>query len=424
MKHFFKNNIVFFVYFIFAVVVELSGVYVITNKFFIRFPWFLLTIAGIVFAIYNFIKSRKAKNITLSVLLSLHCILSIVFVVLYDNTGTLFDFNMLKLIGANNNFVVTISIDYWFIAYVFTLLGVFIALVVFLGRYQDRCYRCKLSKIISSVCLIVFLISHISVVIISNSINEKKFINSLYEDSNDKYANLGSTGNAINELYKLLFFNNFNELSNEQITDYLYKEVNTPTSKFGISKNNNLVTILVESFEWFAFVSDVTAYPNGANLDEDKLDALYPNLREFYKMSVVMNNHHAENKTDMSEDEALLGVYPNGDYINFSFPSNTLPTSIANTLKRNDKSITNSVFHNNDITNKNIDVVICIGELAEEIYLAVQDGSAKCHYFETKTDMMAMADKLFCENDTVLIKASHGMGFSELVTFCSSHTWI
>lgn len=76
------------------------------------------------------------------------------------------------------------------------------------------------------------------------------------------------------------------------------------------------------------------------------------------------------------------------------------------------------------ITNKNIDVVICIGELAEEIYLAAQDGSAKCHYFETKTDMMAMADKLFCENDTVLIKASHGMGFSELVTFCSSHTFL
>lgn len=76
------------------------------------------------------------------------------------------------------------------------------------------------------------------------------------------------------------------------------------------------------------------------------------------------------------------------------------------------------------ITNKNIDVVICIGSLAEEIYLAAKEGSAKCYHFMTKADMMERADELICKNDTVLIKASHGMGFSELVTFCSSHKFL
>ena len=355
MKSFLKNNIGFIIYFLFAIIVELSSVFVMNNKFYIRSPWLALTICGLIFAIYNFIKSRKAKTITLSILLALQCILCIVFVVLLDNTGTLFDFNMLKLINANNNFVVTIDINYWFILYQVALFGLFLGLTLFLNKYQDKYYRVKGSIITSSVCLVLFLISHIGVVMNLNTINEKKFMNSLYKDTNDKYVNLGSSANAINELYKLLFFNKYNELTNEQITDYIYSDVNVPTDKFGISKGNNLVTILVESFEWFAFISDPNVYPNGANLSEEQLDLLYPNLREFYSRSVVMNNHHSENKTDMSEDEALLGVYPNGDYINFSFPDNTLPTSIANILKGDDSSISNNVFHNNDMTFYNRD---------------------------------------------------------------------
>ena len=76
------------------------------------------------------------------------------------------------------------------------------------------------------------------------------------------------------------------------------------------------------------------------------------------------------------------------------------------------------------LLHKSIDVVICIGDLAEEIYLAAKGGSTKCYHYTTKADMMADASKLICEKDTVLIKASHGMGFNELVTFCSSHTFL
>ena len=76
------------------------------------------------------------------------------------------------------------------------------------------------------------------------------------------------------------------------------------------------------------------------------------------------------------------------------------------------------------ISHKNTDVIICIGDLAKEIYLAAKEGSAKCYHFKTKADMMADASKLICEKDTILIKASHGMGFNELVTFCSSHTFL
>lgn len=350
MRLFLKNNISYLIYFIFSIIIELSTVFVISDKLFISSPFIGLTILGVIFSIYNLMKSRKAKNITLSILLLLQFILCLVFVVVYDNTGTMFDFNMLRLISSNNNFVVTITIDYWFIVYEVLLYVLFILLMTSFNKYSDKYYRCRFSLLTSYLCLFAFLVSHISIVVCTNKISEEKFMNSLYEDTNDKYALFGSSANAINELYKMAFFNNYNKLSNEEITEYIYKEVSSPTSMFGVSSNNNLVTILVESFEWFAFISDTEAYPEGANLSEEKLDALFPNLRKFYNMSVVMNNHYSENKTDMSEDEALLGVYPNSDYINYSFESNTMPSAIANVFKMNDENIENNLFHNNDIT--------------------------------------------------------------------------
>ena len=77
------------------------------------------------------------------------------------------------------------------------------------------------------------------------------------------------------------FFNNYNELSLDEIENYIYKDVNIPSSKNGISSGNNLITILVESLEWFYFINDTSSYPNGANIIEDKLDILFSDKPEF-----------------------------------------------------------------------------------------------------------------------------------------------
>lgn len=67
---------------------------------------------------------------------------------------------------------------------------------------------------------------------------------------------------------------------------------------------------------------------------------------------------------------------------------------------------------------KNIDVVIAIGNLARHIYDGIQstaDTTTKAYYFETKADFLAQAKTLLYKGDTVLIKASHGMEFPEIV---------
>lgn len=67
---------------------------------------------------------------------------------------------------------------------------------------------------------------------------------------------------------------------------------------------------------------------------------------------------------------------------------------------------------------KNTDVLICVGKLSRYMYEGakeIKDSKSKCYYFETKNELNEHLKELLCERDTVLVKASHGMHFEELV---------
>ena len=72
---------------------------------------------------------------------------------------------------------------------------------------------------------------------------------------------------------------------------------------------------------------------------------------------------------------------------------------------------------------KEIDIIICIGELAENMAAGanavVSEGSSTStvYHFATKADFFTAANKLFQKNDAVLVKASNGMKFPEIVEY-------
>lgn len=66
---------------------------------------------------------------------------------------------------------------------------------------------------------------------------------------------------------------------------------------------------------------------------------------------------------------------------------------------------------------KKIDLVICIGELSKETAKGVASGDSKVCYFETKAAFLKEADGLLQKNDAILVKASHGMEFPEIVEY-------
>jgi UDP-N-acetylmuramoyl-tripeptide--D-alanyl-D-alanine ligase len=66
-----------------------------------------------------------------------------------------------------------------------------------------------------------------------------------------------------------------------------------------------------------------------------------------------------------------------------------------------------------------IDVVVCIGGLSENTKngaLAVGSESEVLH-FATKAEFLAVANDVIKKNDTILVKASHGMAFPEIVEY-------
>lgn len=65
----------------------------------------------------------------------------------------------------------------------------------------------------------------------------------------------------------------------------------------------------------------------------------------------------------------------------------------------------------------NIDVLICVGRLSSHIYEGASEANfqGKLLYFETRDELIAALSSIMKENDTILIKASHSMGFEKIV---------
>ncbi len=66
------------------------------------------------------------------------------------------------------------------------------------------------------------------------------------------------------------------------------------------------------------------------------------------------------------------------------------------------------------------DLIICIGELSEKTADAAREAGGRAVYFRTKEDFYGRAGEMLKRGDTILVKASHAMGFEEIVSYISS----
>lgn len=70
---------------------------------------------------------------------------------------------------------------------------------------------------------------------------------------------------------------------------------------------------------------------------------------------------------------------------------------------------------------KDVDMLLCVGENSKFMYDVAQKKKeellkdTKLHYFATREDLESVVESLLERKDTVLIKASHGMGFDTVV---------
>ncbi|MGN0376315.1 MAG: UDP-N-acetylmuramoyl-tripeptide--D-alanyl-D-alanine ligase [Suilimivivens sp.] len=71
---------------------------------------------------------------------------------------------------------------------------------------------------------------------------------------------------------------------------------------------------------------------------------------------------------------------------------------------------------------KEIDTMICVGELSEFMYKAAcrVNKKSEVHYFATREEMLASLKKILKPGDSILVKASHSMQFEKVVEFLAA----
>ncbi len=346
---FFRTNYIPFLFLVAAVIVELMGVLVTSGKFYVRTPWMWLSILAIVCGLQFLFKSHTVRFWISSISLIIFFVFDLVFIVIFEMTGTIFDFSMLKLRGDAMAIVESVPINFAF----FTVSGIVVSLFIVFGKsFVNKVPQpsgSRLSKIVASGALVAALVVNCVcgyLVVAPTDYNDMS--NRLYSSSDSAYSDRGIIGNFISEMYQAMYFKvepgDLNELN-----DYVYKTVSQPTELFGVASGYNVVTILCESLEWFAFMKDEVNYPYGHyDVTEEELRELYPNLYSYFDNDIVMTNFHAREKTDISENLSIIGNYPTDYYLNYDYPTNSLPYSMPN-IMRNLKGADCNSFHNGQI---------------------------------------------------------------------------
>ncbi len=304
----------------------------------------ILFIAIVIFAIPNY----KAQYIISTIILGIQSIFAYVNYSLYMIYGDLFSFEAMQLVreaiaAGNSSFV--------FFSVVFQLVAVFLviaALGLVLLRWADK--KKFSPKQHYSLYSVVILVSVLCLSISGYFIN-RSYISSIadiwsnnYESSDSflldtdylkfgSYKKFGTYGYFANLIVHLFpgddnkvatatqqFFNT-GSIYDGRIYDETTGEYRS-NGVFGVDKGNNVIIIMMESLEWFAF-GDGTYDKDVNNLSYELTPNVYSLIYgEDYLVdtnndnksndSTIFKNFFAKSKTNISEGYGIMGNYPVG----------------------------------------------------------------------------------------------------------------
>lgn len=354
---FFKQNWIILFTALAILLFEHVAVAVTSGAFYIQKPWILFYQILLIISILYALKTQFSRFIVSIVILVLYAFVDLIFIIIYEMTGQIFDYTMLELKNDAFGILESLPIN---VSYFFVCAILISAFIIFGGRYlrvyEKRVYKfnrnivVKLGTIVMAGALLYLSIS--SQVSYRNYYDEM-----LYSNTDNTYKKMGITSNFISQMYEASTKKNDKEMDGLELTSYLYDDNQIKLSNFkeNYDKKYNVITILCESFEWMSFIADEKAFPNGLKLKDptgqgrsqrELSQELFPNLHRFMSDSTVFANFHSKEKTDISENYSYLGVYPTASITNYDFAQNTISLSMANTLKALDKNIKCNIFHN------------------------------------------------------------------------------
>ncbi len=342
-----KVNRMALIYPVLAIVIEMTAVFAVEGTPFLTHPLLSLGLLAVLTGILLILPDNRARLAVGGVLLVVHLVLDIIFAVIFEmTTGQYFDFGMLNL--RNDAVAILESIPINFFIFYAGVLGCVLYVIFGLRSFRaEGGYKVKKGKhsLWYYLALIaVGICTTTGAFLVYYPAETDRYENMVHGEVSNVYAAYGMIGNVIGEVGNL-FKKDTPKLTEKDVEEFLYKEESQPTEQFGVAKDKNVIMILGESFEWFAFMNS-EEYPNAMPFTDEELKALYPNLWKFYGESVVATNYHSREKTDISETLSILGSYPVDSYVNYEYYENTMPHTVPNTLKMLDPDIQTRSFHN------------------------------------------------------------------------------
>lgn len=349
-----KNNLLVLLYFLFAVMIETTAVFVVEKTPFIERPYLSIGLLVFLCGIILLVPSNRAKTVVCTIMLGLQAVLDLVFSVIYDMTGQYFDLGMFNL--RNDAFAILENIPVNFVTFYAGLFFTLMFLVIGLrfSFLRKRAGKTKKTTFFY-LCLTLSGLATLGVSFFSYFPREAedKYDEMLVGKQSGAYKTYGMVGNLLGEVGKAIFQDEAT-LDGNAINEFLYEKIAPKTDYFGISKDKNVIVILAESLEWYTFLRGETEgsslkgeYPNALDIPQEVLAELYPNLTAYYNESVVMTNFHGREKTDIAETLSIVGNYPTGAYVNYDYAENVIPYTLPNILQmQSEENIRMRSYHN------------------------------------------------------------------------------
>ena len=314
-------------------------------------------IAGVIFIIPNNI----IQAVVTALMLLAEVVLFYVNFSLYTLYGDVFSFDMINLFKETAK---AMTKDFGFIWLLIALVIAYIAIVIGIvliaikRRKYPISFRKNFSLAVVMMLLIIQGLSLSTIVAQRNTVHSTGGIvqadsvsdSFLMDTSMLKLASLKTfgffgyyTNNLLNTLTNL---GASNQLLDSAIIYFNNGEVydNNSSELFGVDKDKNVIMVMMESLEWFAF-SDGTF--NSKTLSPE----LTPNIYSLATEGFIATEFFAKSKTNISEGIGFIGSYPIGKYMEqvtrnsgnsqYGF---TLPNMLRN------EGYSTAYFHSNEST--------------------------------------------------------------------------
>ncbi len=281
----------------------------------------ILTIAGVIFIIPNHI----IQAIITSIMLGAQTVIFYVNYSLYSLYGDVFSFDMINLFKET---IKAMTKDFSFIWFMIILLAVYIAMVVGVVRIAIRRHRYPISfrkQFSLAVIMMLLIIQGLSISTVVAQRNQAHATGSIVQVNQVSDSFLMDTSMLKLASMKTFGFfgyytnNLLNTLTNKAVTKELRDSAilyfnsgeahdEASSEYFGVDQDNNVIMVMMESLEWFAF-SDGTY--NSTTLSPE----LTPNIYALATEGVVATDFFAKSKTNISEGIGFIGSYPIGKYM-------------------------------------------------------------------------------------------------------------